>query len=435
MLDAQQQRRSVLERLYHCETSLVAVGRASSAHPQGALDMIESADRFLRAALVAFEERWLEAELYEEEDAEAERQRLCGDYVAVLDEFTELLPILASATPHHVPIHLIPLMSAEITRVGASLNFDGVVLFSSYEYNYFVRTYDFEDLFGLIVRSCPHELKRRFLLLSIPRVERDSAPLHAVLLGHEINHVRTWATDPFVGLRVYVPSPDVDAAPTPAAKDAREEMFRERQVFWFHEFAADIYAALCYGPAALLSLGEVVGFVGPLDRDWPTHPSAARRLAITLRVLGKSGFYEVTDLQQHLAPYVASAQLDHPSAPLNEQIWPTVRDQLDALILKCEAAISPGERFVAARWPEVVSAADALAQGLPIGEVVRDGTRVAADPPLILNAAWLRKVGGLDGLAACLGLDVGRVSTTLKANAVLDQLVLKSFEIAATIPR
>lgn len=150
MLDAKQQRRSVIERLYHCKTALVSIGRHPDEQTEDSLRLLAAADRFLLAALVAFEERWIDAASQEPGRVELEQQLLCDEYTSILLEFTTLLlPTLEGATPRHIPVHLLPFINAEVHRFASGLGVGSVVLSSSYQYNYSVQHYTFDQWYDL----------------------------------------------------------------------------------------------------------------------------------------------------------------------------------------------------------------------------------------------------------------------------------------------
>ncbi len=311
-----------------------------------------------------------------------------------------------------------------------------MILTSSYELNWFAQILEIDPWYEAIRAAPPGGVEHRFTVFGIPRHERDSMPLHAVLFGHELGHIRTVLVSLLRDVDVAPPAAVLARATNDAARDALLNVAINLARSWLSEFAADAFGALCYGPAALFALSEVAGPPSQHLQDHGSHPSRARRLAIALRILDERGFGDVAGLTDAFAGYRSEADLDHPVAnELWSIVWTLViRPQLDELIQRCQQALAPDELLDPIDWPRVRSASTELGRGRTIGERLgEDGSSHPEDLNIILNAAWLRKLEGADDLLQGTGLDPQSVSGLVRSNTILDQLVLKSFEIAGIL--
>jgi hypothetical protein len=280
-----------------------------------------------------------------------------------------------------------------------------------------------------------------FVFLSAPSVERDSAALHAVILGHELGHLRDWHERVSKNFPLDVPPGLVDAEGKPS--DGYGE-YISTATNWTEELVADAFSCLTMGPAAVLWLPELTSTGGTMDVDFLSHPGSDRRVSLMLRLLEEQGFAKADGFEEVFTGYsklfgkawerpVQGTEFGTASAPTLTLIW--IRDHLDDLIDRCRAAVPNDQLFTADRWGEVHVAAGMFRQGLPCGELKdKDGRRVPAAPQVVLNAAWLVKLHNLAEVGQQLGItlsDNSDLDDISKVSDVLDKLALKSIEIAS----
>ncbi len=368
-----------------------------------------------------------------------------------------LLPALDGAVSNRIPIELQPLAVRLASEAVDDPNLN-VVLFSDSNFNYSVQRYS-NPVDYLAPRIAPYieapaPSSREFLFLRLPRLERDSAALHVVLLGHELGHLRDWINNISGSLDVSVPSEwlDDDGVVTDHYVPA-VELHRALITNWASELVADIYGALTFGPASLTGLAELVLSIGVFDRDSVTHPGADRRTHFVLDVLERLGFRSVPELIDVLNEYQLEAdkavgrQVDLANITdqndllkqAADEAWKWLLLHKEGLIQACQQSLPAADVFEAARWDEVEYVSARLAQGQPCGERlneprVADQDEVVTLSPVaaaaILNACWLLRLRNFEGLTGVVLLDAADPRESGAIAEVLDGLVLKSLEIA-----
>lgn len=361
---------------------------------------------------------------------------------------TTLLPALRGANSTRIPVELADALEHVAKEVGGEQL--SVVVYAASAYNYSIEDYGdpLADLAPFIAPFAPPPPSiSRFLFLSLPELERDSATLHAIALGHEIGHLRDWVHQITERLNVTAPPPWLDpfGDPLPARVDA-VPFFRAIVAAWAQELVSDVFAALTLGPASLLSLLELLTGLTTFNADSPTHPAGDRRAQVILGVLDDSGFAGVPDLvpvladvRQHVAgsdvrPVQLSGHSDRGPAiqEAADAAWWWLQAELPGLVASCRAVVPT--IYDATTWPDAAWAAAQLDRGQPCGERVRltpagPGLE-AVDPASVMNGAWLSKVRRHPGLASLLHAGT-MASETAQLHAVVDGLVLKSLEISA----
>jgi hypothetical protein len=444
VLDAASRRRSLNRRF---ENILQTLERTSD-QTEG---LTEATKKLLRAleALVVFarnsvEQRWTDTETLPEPSREMTRRLTADDVTYLMQEFsTSLLPAVDGAVSSNVPVELEALVRRLIA--GAAGRDDlNVILFSSSEINYSIQLYPdpVQDIAALIAphASMPPASGDDFLFLRLPRLERDSALLHAIMLGHEVGHLLDWTHSITGGLSPTAPPSWFDPSSgdlLPTNTDDYDE-FVQTLINWSSEVVADVVAALTFGPASLLALSEIVLSIGPVDSDSETHPGADRRFAIALKVLDRTNFDTIDDLRPVLSTFreISATALTRPTntgGDGTQEAWNWIAANLDALIQRCYVgpASSPD---LAHRWDDVRQAAERLAAGLPCGEVIvgtgNQAAPVAVAADAIVNAGWRVVTSMLDALAAVVDADTTDDAQLARVGLVLDGLVLKSLEIA-----
>lgn len=373
---------------------------------------------------------------------------MCNDFAAVLQELSAaLLPALDGTRSNGVPIELEPVLARLADRASAGTG-GRVVLYASAHLNYSIEQHR-DPLAALSPRGADQSgpgsraSGEPFLFLRIPRVERDSGTLHTVIAGHELGHLRDWTHNlTELAPPILLPGHWLDEATGSIKMDYADhwERFNNVALSWAREIVADLVAATVMGPASLLALSELVGTLGLWAVDSATHPGADRRAAIILDSLDHAGFSTAPDLATMRAHFrmetdgalARPAQIDGSAFPEADQAaWSVVMDKLPSLRAACDAAIHADERFSAQDWARVSQARDCLAAGKPCGEFLDGGAiPTAQSDAVILNAAYLLRSHSLGDLGAVLGLDSADPAEASLASAVLDGLVLKSFEVA-----
>jgi hypothetical protein len=444
--DSENRLANLFRRFDNIAAALESYSNISETMTEGGRVLKDQASLLLQEARQALTSRWLRLEPLEPSKREELRRGMCSDFAAVLVELSAaLLPALDGTRSNGVPIELEPVLKRLAERASGGTG-GRVVLYASAHLNYSIEKHN-DPLTALaplgISSSVPGGgAGEPFLFLRIPRIERDSGTLHTVIVGHELGHLRDWThrlSD--MAPPILLPPDWVD--PTGSIKIdhiADWNRFKTVALAWAGEIVADIVAAMMFGPASLQALSELVGTLGLWAVDSASHPGTDRRTAIILETLiaaGFSGVPELTDLLDHFAAEAADAlnrpvQIDGSAFPHADQAaWELVQDKLPIITSACGAAVQVDERFGATEWPQVIKARDCLAAGKPTGERLdQNGIPVPESDAVILNAAYLLRSGTLGELGSVLGLDANQPAEVSMTSAVLDGLVLKSFEVA-----
>jgi hypothetical protein len=443
-----------------------------ASHPEsltiGAKTLLDAAERLLDAAIGTFQQQWDSLSVTETVKIDltvedilrmgSERIELCDKYGELLVEMTDrIIPVLDGAEPQYVPAEIEPLVDEIIKSAGAQWGVSACVLTSSYEYNYSIAPYDMSKWYYILQRPDLAKGDEMVVLLDMPRLERTSVPLHAVLLGHEVGHLCTWvselldAIDPEFSAELFAPVKSDDELQT------LQDFYKGLCAKWLEELCADIFSTLLMGPAALLSLDELAGTVSARHTDYGSHPDTRRRLSVMMRSLEEQGYREKPELVPIFEEYEAEAGEEprnngSPPARGSEAytdyvLWsvigPLVEDH-GGLQSACRRALT-GEGgfekeaqklvFMEEEWTDVEAAIGLLKEGIPAGELrIGSNTRVTS-PAVVMNAAWFLKWQGMRRIEEELSLESGRMTTIMRTNYILDQLVLKSFEIIARSKR
>jgi hypothetical protein len=281
-----------------------------------------------------------------------------------------------------------------------------------------------------------------FLFLRIPGIDRDCATLHTIILGHELGHLRDWSHRLVVEMPVPEPETWCDVNGQlllEHVNDYRTYVFIVRA--WRSELVADIFAAFFFGPASLNALSELVGNLGVWRVDSSTHPGMDRRAKIIVMALDELGFLNVESLGSVMAHFNAETQnaFDRKAVACNlpgsqevvELAWELVLSGVSELIEACKNVVPEDERFDSSRWGDVEEAASVFAAGVPFGELLSQGEiPLPIDDAVIINGAWLVRTDHLGDLGGVIDLDSTVSTDASQVTAVLDALVLKSFEIS-----
>jgi hypothetical protein len=454
MQDAASRLGSLERRLDNIDMTLRRHRDHQDSMTPGGRALLGRAEVLLNYSRQALKYRWDRAAAMDTGEQESERRKVCEDFAAVLKELVRtLLPALDGAVSHRIPVEFEPVLQrlAEQTAPAADAR---VVLYAVDALNYSIERHA-DPVDGLLRLLAPAMSVRRddgpeqpddgvtFLFLRMPAVERDSACLHTMLLGHELGHYR----DVAYGLskpaaddaRQRPPGRWCDDTGTPALEHVASY---ERYAFlvrkWTREIAADTAACLTFGPAALCALGELVGTLGGWGRDSHTHPAPDRRAALMLDHLERLGYSSVDGLDALLGHYRTEVTgstarravvADLPPNDADDLAWQRVLAEVPQLETACVATLTPEERFRPDDWGAVEQAAAWLRSGLPCGEVLGANQSLApVREAVIVNAAWVVRLDGFGRLRDVVHPAVA--ARTSRVSAVLDDLVLKSFEIA-----
>jgi hypothetical protein len=411
----------------------------------GGRQLLSRSQLLLDHARQVLEFRWQRTEAFGPGVREVTRRNLCEDFTAVVRELAaSLLPALDGAVSHRVPVELEAALQRMADRAAGDWR-PRVLLYASDALNYSIERHEdpFEALaptLAAVPRTTREESLGPFLFLRVPEVERDTAMLHAIILGHELGHLRDWAEQISGVATTRIPLDWVDEAGK-VKKEHIQDFVRYASVLhrWSAEIVADLLAAHLLGPASLLAFGELIGSLGGWSKDSPTHPAPDRRSAIvadTLRELGYGAIPELDTVLTHYELESANAltrrvvfEQDDP-AYVGDKAWGRLLEALPELKRVCSEAISADEGLRVQDWPEVELARDDLLVGQPCGERAGSTDFSARADEVIMNGAWLARIGDLADFGRKLGLDASMPSDRSLIAAVLDGLVLKSFEIA-----
>ena len=234
----------------------------------------------------------------------------------------------------------------------------------------------------------------------------------------------------------------LDGAPAGATDSA---VYRNLIAYWARELAADLFGALVFGPASLLSFTELALTGGDLASDSFTHPATARRLAAVISLLDGLGYRSVAEAEAAVAP-LRSVTTGAAQTPVSVQgvdpriaqaAWDWLHGQLPQLMSTCTAGVAPDETLDPTKWPQVKQAADELARGRPAGErpsaLGPNGEIDAMEPvpaAVVLNAGWLLRTRDYRGLSDVVAAPAAGHTQSAGLAAVLDGLLLKSLEIS-----
>jgi hypothetical protein len=423
----------------------------------GGQQLLAWAESLLDLAREGFEYRWDRVSRTNPDgEREQELRRLCDDLSTAVRAFSgTVLPIIQGSDSSLVPVELEPAvqrMAGELagTRVEA-------VLYASGQLNYAIEP--LVDTLKSITGALPPKYAGRaeafpkLYFFRVPVMERDTATMHGVLMGHELGHLWNWAhpvTEPITFPKLPEEWLDEDGEQKPECNaDALE--FRKRARRWADEIVADVVAVHLLGPAALLALGELSSSLGPWDVDSVTHPGSDRRAAVMLEVLESLGYDAVEEVAPLIEHYreESSGALERPYksgyVPTSSRVgspaatawaWEGAKSFRSTVYEAVAAYFSCHDLgFTPERFKEAIDAATLLRAGQPCGETTHhldDGTTRTSgtDVAVILNAGWLARLDGLGDLGRVLGLDAGGPREASQISAVLESLVLKSLEIA-----
>ena len=424
------------------------------SHPaeltKGAASLLEYVETLLEQVRSTVDTRWSQLEVLDSALREDLRRDLCDDFQDVIGVLgNDLLPVLVGADARLVPVELESVLRRAVIQAAPSWS-PGPVLYGSNYYDYSIVKFTKADIeiplavMGDTEVTSPAEAEAGppdFLFVSAPSVERDSAALHAVILGHELGHLRDWHALLSDGFPLDVPAEllDADGKPTEGYGD-----YIDTATNWTEELVADVFSCLTIGPAAVLWLPELTSTGGTMDVDFPSHPGSDRRVCLMLRVLEEQGFASAEGFEEVFTGYgtlfgrawerpVKGAELGSLDVATLTLTW--IRNHLEELIRKCREVVPNDQLFTIAQWKDVIAAGAMLRLGLPCGELLSDaGVRVPASPEVVLNAAWLVKLHYLQELAGQLGInltDQSGLQDISRVNDVLDRLALKSIEISS----
>lgn len=443
MLDPTSRARSLTRRFDHVLAALAAQEDRRETLTPAAVSLLARVQTAVTDTRAAFDARWQKLQVIPQPARDDLRIRLCEQVLRVLAEVAnKLLPALDGTASHGIPVELDPVLTRLTGRADPTSPL--IILSSAPGFQYSVQgVADPTQLFTSILggqQPAGALTQRPFLVLRLPRLERDSALLHVVMVGHEVGHVRDWATQLSQNL---APPPLVLAGA--AASAAETAAYKTMIALWAREIVADIFGALIFGPASLLAFSELVLTVGTLAGDSLTHPAPNRRIEIILRVLQSKQFLGLAEVAQLLSPLDAATTgaviapthvADIPNQAISDAAWAWLQAQLQTLITSCEAAVQPDEVLLAADWTDVEEAAAELGRGRPYGER-RGATGSDGNPTLhpvadavILNGGWLLRGRDYVGLAKVVGLTPTDARQSAELGAVLDGLLLKSLEIS-----
>lgn len=411
----------------------------------GGRQLLSRAQLLLAHARQVLEFRWQRTGAFTSEIREVTRRNLCEDFTAVVRELaTSLLPALDGAVSHRVPVELESALQ-RMANAAARQWQPRVLLYASDALNYSIERHEdpFDALattLSAVPRPHPEETLGPFLFLRVPEVERDTATLHAIILGHELGHLRDWAEQLSGVVTAKLPDEWADDAGK-VKKEHIQDFVRYATILqqWSAEIVADLLAAHLLGPASLLAFGELIASLGGWEKDSPTHPAPDRRAALVVRTLRELEYGNIPEVDAVLLHYEAEsanslvrgvAFENDDLSRAGDRAWARLQEALPELKAVCKDSLVPGEGLSIEDWSDVRRARDQLLAGRPCGERYNGDIATARPDEVIMNAAWLARIGDLESFAGRLRLDSSIPSSRSLVAAVLDGLVLKSFEIA-----
>lgn len=462
MCSSLQRRRGLAERMAQIQITLDRASCRPESLTDGARVLLSTINELIDRMYLVLDRRWSELDPLDEQAREMARIGLCDDLQDVVRDIgATLIPVLESAIPEAIPIEMEPV----VQRLAAGAAPDWhltAILFGSHKHNYSIQRADnplkrWTSLLGLPESELSGEdVTQDFLLLSLPRTDRQSGTLHSVLLGHELGHLRDW----YHGITRGLDIPEQDSFFDPDGQLSLEGS-RQRQVYnqialrWTAEVVADMYACLHLGPASLFSLAELAGGLAPMHVDHLTHPGTDRRINLIMRWLDNMGFPvnkkngnqvdKKNGNQEDLAALLGSVS-DATARALARPVeieslagddlpgrlaWDWLRSEADGIWTRVTSSEKEAEPLDPKAWEEEVgSAVESMSAGLTAGERHVGNTVMPADVRYLMNAGWLTKLSHLGSVGSMVEADVADVRELGRAAQVVDDLLLKSIEIA-----
>jgi hypothetical protein len=445
MLEAEERRRSLVERIGHARELVERLDSAPERLTDGAWNLLDVVKRLLDELDEAVERRWERLEVLPPPERESYRRELCDDFRDVLLELGgTYIPTLEGASASSIPVELETTVQTGVFNAAPGWDLRSI-LYGTHHYNYSIGLIrdplgKYESRLGL--RPTEDGSHRDFAFISMPRLERSSMGLHAVVLGHELGHLRNWYENISDGVDLPVPDELLnDTGQVAIIPNSEIRSYLEIARNWAAEVVADIFSYLVLGPASILSLAEFTSTLGPVDADLWTHPAPDRRLRLMLDLRAQRGPTGPNSLDGLLDRLGADLDdpLDRPVElrELGDQTpcrlaWQWLRSVMPSLVDGCARSMSSDEMFTAELADDVDTASQLLAGGRPAGELLEsDGTPRLLRTRVILNGVWQMKASRLDGLATGLDMDVTKQADLRRTCAIVDDLAAKSLEIAA----
>jgi hypothetical protein len=305
VLDPTSRARSLTRRFDHVLAALAALEDRRETLTPASASLLEQVQAAVIATRSAFHGRWQKLEVLPQPARDDLRVRLCEQVLRVLSEVAnKLLPALDGTASQGIPVELDPVLTRLTGRADPTNPL--VILSSAPGFQYSVQgVADPMQLVASVHGQQPAQAvaQRAFLVLRLPRLERDSALLHVVLVGHEVGHVRDWTTQ--LSQSLAPPPLTLTGRPANAAETAA---YKIMIALWAREMVADIFGVLTFGPASVLAFAELVLTVGTLAGDSLTHPAPARRIEMMLALLKAKSLLASGELARLLSPLVSATE-------------------------------------------------------------------------------------------------------------------------------
>jgi len=439
MWNADQRRRALSERLRQLTDAVSGVESQPEVLTTGQKVLLDDLDVAIQGITTNFEETWHDFEKVRDlQERERSRAELCLNFEELVQTLIkEIVPVMTGASASLVPVELEPVVNDEVTAAAPGRNLTPI-LFSTPDFRYAIKLLPS----SAEILADEGAKNQEFLSLCTPAIGRDSIALHAVLLGHEMGHLRDWQND--VSKAFDPPTPQkwrrADGE-LDLAHDVAFEAYVNFVADWGEELVSDIFSCLRLGPVALLAFPEVVGATAHMNHDSLSHPAPDRRIRLMAEMLTETGFAEVEQVGEVVKEYAVTyadawqRAIDLRDPDLREaaqEAWRVLRNEIPAFKRRCIASM-PTERIVTPDiWELALKARNRLREGLPCGEHSAGHANSIA---VILNAAWMVKIEGLVALAEIIGGEAATTKGIGKVSQVLDGLVVKSIEIANMLGR
>lgn len=447
MPDPAYRRRILVERLAHVRSGVRDLAARRERLTAGADALIESLEQLLPKVFDDFDRRW--SDLGDIADADKQlnlRSSLCDDVQDLVFRLSDVfVPVIIGASARGVPVELELLVDRLVNTSTPDWPLRSV-LWASPRHGYGIRHVSDPTSIWSEIRdgdATTSDEAPDFVFLGVPTLERDSALLHGVLVGHELGHLRDWYHAVAESLTVPDHPNFVDADGQMRLEAAVEaDLYARLAGSWASELVADIFSALTLGPVSLIALPELAtGSGGGLSVDLRTHPATDRRVQVLCEVLEDQGLRTVQRLAELLDGHLedTAGAVDRRVALREEGpnegaqlAWDWLRSELGAIKRKCYGVVPEAARFGAADWRVAEECARRLTRGAPCGErVLGDGTVEPVPLNVILNAGWLVKLDHMEPLAKVVAQDLDTLDGLIRVSRTLDDLVLKSVEISS----